>query len=93
MPFGKAGKLAKLATWNVHGGKVSVRAVLTGAEKWLGPGYKEIAPGVYRSADGTRQFRMRDVDLLGNDPHVHFESIGPDGRSILGNSHLYLVDP
>jgi hypothetical protein len=94
VPFGKAGKLGKLAMRNVHGGKTSVRAVLNGAEKWLGPGYKEVAPGVYRSADGTRQFRMTTDDLAdAAGPHVHFESVAPGGRRFVENAHVYLVDP
>lgn len=93
VPYGKVGKLAKIATRNVDGGKTTARAVLKNAERWLGPGYREIAPGVFRSADGTRQFRMRDVDLGASEPHVHFESIGSGGRLIQEGSHTYLVDP
>jgi RHS repeat-associated protein len=79
---------------NIGGGYISSDKVLDAAEKWLGKGYKEIAPGVYRSADGTRQFRMTDGDLL--DPrqgaHVHFESIAPDGRQIIENAHVVIRD-
>jgi hypothetical protein len=94
VPYGKLGRLAKIATRNIQGGKTTARAVLKGAERWLGPGYKEVAPGVYRSADGSRQFRMTLDDLT--DPrggHVHFESVAPDGRQFIENAHIQLVDP
>jgi len=80
---------------NVGGGKLTVEKALGLAEKWLGPGYKEIAEGVYRSADNLRQFRMTTDDLL--DPrqgsHVHFESIDANGRDIVENSHVELTNP
>jgi RHS repeat-associated protein len=41
---------------------VNPTTALSAAEQWLGPGYSEIAPGVYRSADGLRQFRMTTSD-------------------------------
>jgi hypothetical protein len=77
-------------TYNVHGGSATPEQALEQGEQWLGPGYREIAPGVYRSADNARQFRMTDSDLMAPDPHVHFKAIGPDGREIIENSHLYL---
>lgn len=60
-----------------------------------GAGYKEIAPGEYRSADGLRQFRIITSDLLDSrqGPHVHFESIAPDGRTIIENSHVNITNP
>lgn len=80
---------------NVAGGNTTVENALTQAEVWLGPGYEEIAPGVYRSADDLRQFRMTTSDLTDpiQGPHVHFESIGPDGRTIIENSHVGLTNP
>lgn len=57
-------------------GAVDVDTVLAGALKWLGD-YNEIAPGVYRSTDGLRQFRMAPSDLAGTHgggQHVHFEA-------------------
>jgi hypothetical protein len=61
------------------------------AERWLGPEYREIRPGIFRSKDNLRQFRMVDKDILfKGGPHVHFEAIGPDGREIIENSHVYL---
>jgi hypothetical protein len=73
-------------------GPVDPATALSGAEKFLGPGYKEIAPGVFRSADGLRQFRMTPRDLLPTHgkigPHVHFEIPNPRGGPPLENFHL-----
>jgi hypothetical protein len=80
------------ATVQVHGGATTVGQALSDAERWLGSGYTEIAPGMFRSADGTRQFRMTDSDIAGANPHVHFESIGADGGWIMENSHVDLTD-
>ncbi len=87
-----AGTLLGQGFGNVHGGSATVEAVLDQAETWLGPGYREITSGIFRSADNARQFRMRNVDLLDrrNGPHVHFEAIGPNGRDIIENSHVDL---
>jgi RHS repeat-associated protein len=80
---------------SVDGESTSTENVLKQAEDWLGPNYKEIDPGVYRSADGMRQFRMTTSDLTDprQGPHVHFESIGPDGRVIQENSHVKITNP
>ena len=54
---------------------------------------ENIGPDVFRSADGTRQFRMRTSDLTNRrrGPHVHFEAISPDGRGIIENAHIGVV--
>ena len=83
------GGAALLKFGNVGGGVIPENAVLDVAEDWLGAGYKEIAPGVYRSADNRRQFRMTNKDLAENE--VHLEVIGPDGREIIENAH-YIVE-
>jgi RHS repeat-associated protein len=78
---------------NVQGGSTCADSALRNGEKWVGPEYKEIAPGVFRSKDGLRQFRMTDADITGKHGdccHVHYESIGPDGRTITENSHVEL---
>ena len=79
---------------NIRGGTAKVESVLQGALRWLGRGYKEIKQGVFRSADNTRQFRMKAGDLVDpkQGPHVHFESVGPNGRTITENSHVQLED-
>ena len=80
---------------NIGGGATTGGGLLAQAENYLGPGYREIAPGVYRSADGLRQFRMTTSDLTDpwQGPHVHFEAIGPDGRTITENSHVAITVP
>jgi hypothetical protein len=64
---------------------------LGAASKYLGPGYKEIAPGVFRSADGLRQFRATTSDLIPTHgsigPHVHFEALNSAGK-VIENLHL-----
>jgi RHS repeat-associated protein len=77
---------------NVSGGMLSESGALTAAERYLGPGYREIALGVFRSSDDLRQFRMTTSDLTDPviGPHVHFEAIGPNGRLIIENSHVRL---
>lgn len=96
VPGGQSRSASKLLEGhgNVGGGKAKVGEVLSGALKWLGNGYKEIKRGVFRSADGSRQFRMKAGDLADpkQGPHVHFEAVGPDGRKIVENSHVRLED-
>jgi RHS repeat-associated protein len=57
---------------------LTINEALTAGAKWVGPGYQQLAPGVFRSADGLRQFRMTTSDILGRHgnigPHVNFES-------------------
>jgi len=62
-------------------------------EAWLGTGFREIgAPGsgVFRSADGLRQFRMTTSDIIGAHGsiggHVHFESIV--NGAVVENNHI-----
>jgi hypothetical protein len=84
-----------MARRNTGGGAITAEQALDQAQNWLGAGYREIAPGVFRSADDLRQFRMTTSDLtdLTQGAHVHFESIGPDGRIILENSHVRITNP
>ena len=47
---------------------------------YLGPGYYEASPGRYVSADGMRQVRMSNSDLLGTHaggPHINFDRLSP----------------
>lgn len=75
-------------------GPVPTQQVLGGATKWLGEGYREIAPGVFRSADNLRQFRMTPRDLLPTHgrigSHVHFEALDPVG-GVIENLHIPLA--
>lgn len=90
----RGGSSATRAYGNISGGSTTARNALKQADRYLGPGYREIAPGVYRSSDGTRQFRMTGSDLRDprQGPHVHFESVGPDGRTITESSHVTIPD-
>jgi hypothetical protein len=72
---------------------VSESAALSLGQAWVGPGSKEVARGVFRSANGRMQFRMTSRDLLGHGsapvPHVHYEILG--SRPV--NYHAPLVAP
>jgi len=89
---GAMSRTARRGLGNIDGGVASADEALAGAERWLGEGYSEIAPGVFRSADDTRQFRMTTSDLTDprQGPHVHFEAIAEDGREILESAHVYI---
>jgi RHS repeat-associated protein len=76
----------------------TVADVLALAERILGSGYTEIAPGVFRSADKLKQFRMTLSDLngvkFGGVPHVHIEVFSPGNLSVpITNYHIPLIDP
>lgn len=85
-----AGTVRGLGNIGSHGIVDAGTALRSGME-WLGPGYKEIAPGVFRSSDGLRQFRMTTADLVpthGNiGSHVHFEALDSLGK-VIENLHL-----
>jgi RHS repeat-associated protein len=88
-----AGTLKGLGNIGSHG-VVDAGTALSAGSKWLGAGYKEIASGVFRSADGLRQFRMTNADLLpthGNiGSHVHFEALDDLGK-VIENLHLQVT--
>ena len=68
---------------------------------FLGDDYVKIDSGKWRSLDGTRQFRVKPDDYLGNHgigqptvpntPHVHFECLTPNsngnGFAVIKNIH------
>ena len=71
----------------------TVNKALALAERFLGKGYTEIAPGVFRSADRLRQVRMTDSDILGAHgkigPHFNFEIYIPQNlRKPVKNYHV-----
>jgi RHS repeat-associated protein len=74
-----------------HAGKLTPDVALSAAQRWLGPGYRELAPGVYRSVDNLRQFRMVTSDLVGAHgkigPHVHFQAFDDLGV-VVENLHV-----
>ena len=73
---------------------------------FLGDDYVKVDAGKWRSLDGTRQFRVKPGDYLGNHgigqpivpntPHVHFEFLTPrsggNGFNVIKNIHVPLVD-
>jgi hypothetical protein len=68
---------------------------LTAGERWVGPGYSELGKpgsGVFRSADGTRQFRIDNGSITGAHspgvPHVHLETISPGSKVPVANNHI-----
>lgn len=77
-----------------HAGPLKPDAALRAGERWLGTGYREIAPGVFRSADNLRQFRMTTSDLVGSHgpigPHIHFEALDSLG-GVTENLHVPLL--
>jgi hypothetical protein len=87
---GAAGTLKGFGSIGSHG-VVDAGKALGAGQKWLGAGYKEIALGVFRSADGLRQFRMTNADILGRHgnigSHVHLEALD-DARKVIENLHL-----
>ena len=79
--------------------KLSSGELLQAGEKFLGPGYKEIGKlgsGVFRSADGTRQFRIDGNSLLGKhapfEPHGHLQTIDLVKDKSTSNNHIPFFD-
>ncbi len=90
LPFLPGGKAVRAAR-EIEGGVSTAGKALEFGAKWLGEGYREIAEGVFRSADDARQFRMTVSDLtkdLRKGMHVHFEAIAADGKKILESTWL-----
>ena len=73
--------------------------VLQAGEQFLGIGYREMGKpgsGIFRSADGMRQFRM-DTSALGGQhaphvPHVHLEVYRPGSTKPETNNHIPFTD-
>ena len=84
------------------GQSLPTSAALDAASSHLGAGYKEVAPGVFKSSDGTRMVRMTDSDLakVGNHagaPHLNIETgytvTKPNGKESFisrDNKHIFL---
>lgn len=79
--------------------KLSSDDLLKAGEKFLGSGYKEIGKpgsGVFRSADGTRQFRIDNGSLTGGHkpgvPHGHLEVYRPGAAKPTVNNHIPFFD-
>uniref|UniRef100_A0AAU2V406 DUF6531 domain-containing protein n=1 Tax=Streptomyces sp. NBC_00003 TaxID=2903608 RepID=A0AAU2V406_9ACTN len=72
---------------------------LDAAQRFLGEGYTEkgMNRGVFRSADGLRQFRMDPDSMAGGHwpdiPHVHFEIFEhPGDKKASVNNHVPLIE-
>lgn len=56
-----------------------------------------MAPGVFRSVDGTRQICMTDSDMTGSHgglgPHVFFEKFNSVTCEQIRNIHMPLINP
>jgi hypothetical protein len=79
-----------------HPEPISFGQATRAGQQFVGPGATEIAPGIWRSADGLRQFRMTNADVLGQHgnigPHVHFESLNAAGV-VTENLHVPVTFP
>jgi hypothetical protein len=64
----------------LEGTKMPIDDVLDLASEFLGDSYKYMGNGRFVSANGTRQIRMGDTDILGKHgpPHINFEFLGPN---------------
>ena len=64
-------------------GRLHEDVVLDRAIDYLGPGYRELSPGRYVSADGLRQFRYGAHEVRNPaNHHAHFEALDQFGRVI-----------
>ncbi len=65
---------------------------LEAAQRFLGPGYREVSPGRYVSADGTRQVRLGTHEVIPGQEHIHFETLQPnsvDGTFTVRHTDTY----
>lgn len=81
---------------DVTSGGRTVDEALAAGQRFVGEGAEELAPGVFRSVDGTRQFRMTNADISGKHgkigPHVHFEKFDAVTGEKTKNIHTPLTD-
>jgi hypothetical protein len=83
------GKITRKAIQYTAKARTAERGLELGG-RFLKEGYTEIAPGVYRSSDGLRQFRMTDADITGRHgggPHFNFETLNSKGI-VIKNGHM-----
>ena len=71
-----------------HGGEISESGFLDAAENYLGPGYREVSPGRYVSADGMRQVRYGPHEVNGPRHHGHFEAYDRPGGRVIENTSV-----
>lgn len=84
---------------NLDGAEAPVDDVLDLATNFLGKDYIDKGNGRFLSADGLRQVRMNDRDILGlhgGGPHINFDILGPNPAKpnfftqIFPSIHIYL---
>jgi hypothetical protein len=96
---GHLGVLVHNATYK-NGARMTSDEALDAASDFLGKSYTDKGNGRYVSADGTRQVRIGDTDILGEHgggPHINFETLEanptrPGKMRIVDNAHIYLTD-
>jgi RHS repeat-associated protein len=83
----------------IDGVEASIDDALDTALKFLGEGYQDMGKGRFISADGLRQVRMGDADILGlhgKGPHINFDFLGPNPAKpgsytqLFPSIHVYL---
>jgi hypothetical protein len=57
-----------------YGGQLTEDQAMDAAARWLGPGYKEVSPGRFVSANGERIVRYGTDEMRGAGQHIHFEA-------------------
>jgi hypothetical protein len=72
-----------------YGGKLTQDQALSAAERWLGPGYREVSPGRFVSADGNRIVRYGAHETRSAVEHIHFE--GAENGFVVENTWAEVV--
>lgn len=75
----------------LEGGRISEDGFLDSALDYLGPGYREVSPGRYVSADGMRQVRYGSHETRGARHHGHFEAYDTPGGRVIENTVVDIV--
>jgi RHS repeat-associated protein len=73
------------------GGQLAEAQAIGVAERWLGPGYREVSPGRYVSADGLRQVRYGPHEVSSATHHIHFETYDKRGGHVVENTRATIV--
>ncbi len=83
----------------IDGSRLSINDALDAAQEFLGKN-TDMGNGRFVSADGLRQVRMGDTDILGTHAggsHMNFEVLAPDPRTgrlrPVHNIHIFLEGP
>ena len=73
------------------GGRIGQTGFLDAAAEYLGPGYREVSPGRYVSADGLRQVRFGAHEVRGPGLHGHFEAYDQAGGRVIENTRVDII--